>query len=80
METGTLKWFNTEKGYGFIKPDTGEDDVFVHISALDSGINLNNLEDKKSGKGPRVSYELREERGRDGREKKSAINLKLLKD
>jgi CspA family cold shock protein len=66
MATGTVKWFNTQKGYGFIQPDDGSRDVFVHISAVEqSGIgNLN--------EGQKLSYEL--ERGNQG--KTSAVNLK----
>lgn len=60
MATGTVKWFNTTKGFGFIEPDTGGKDVFVHISAvqrsgmhgLDEGqkVNYEVVEDKRSGK------------------------------
>ena len=65
--TGTVRWFNTMKGYGFIQPDGGGDDVFVHISALErSGIS--HLPD-----GQRVSFELMTSRG-----KTSATNIKLL--
>jgi len=65
---GTVKFFNTTKGFGFIQPDTGGKDAFVHISAVErSGISSLN-------EGQKVSYEL--ERGRDGKE--SATNLKLL--
>ncbi|RYE05762.1 MAG: cold-shock protein [Rickettsiaceae bacterium] len=68
MATGTVKWFNVNKGFGFIKPDEGRDDVFVHISAVERA-GLNSLkEDQKLG------YEL--ENGRDG--KVSAIDLKLI--
>ena len=65
---GTVKFFNTTKGFGFIQPDTGGKDAFVHISAVErSGFSSLN-------EGQKVSYEL--ERGRDGKE--SATNLKLL--
>jgi CspA family cold shock protein len=65
---GTVKFFNTTKGFGFIQPDTGGKDAFVHISAVErAGISSLN-------EGQKVSYDL--ERGRDGKE--SATNLKLL--
>lgn len=67
MSTGTVKWFNGTKGFGFIAPDEGGDDVFVHITALqDAGID--NLDD-----GQKVSYEIAENRGRE-----SAVELKLV--
>ena len=67
MATGTVKWFSLTKGYGFIQPEGGDKDVFVHISSLErSGIN--NLNE-----GQRVDYELETNKG-----KTSAINLKLL--
>ncbi|WP_121063978.1 cold-shock protein [Chachezhania antarctica] len=59
MPTGTVKWFNTTKGYGFIAPDEGGKDVFVHISAVERS-GLTGLADNQ-----KVSYELRD--GRDGR-------------
>ncbi|MFV0359484.1 cold-shock protein [Tropicimonas sp.] len=59
MPTGTVKWFNTTKGYGFIAPDEGGKDVFVHISAVERA-GMTGLADNM-----KVSYELRE--GRDGR-------------
>ena len=68
MPTGTVKWFNTTKGYGFIAPDGGEKDVFVHISAVERA-GLTGLNDNQ-----KVSYEL--EAGRDGKE--SAGDLRLL--
>ena len=68
MATGTVKWFNTTKGYGFIAPEGGGKDVFVHISAVERS-GLTGLKDNQ-----KVSYEL--SAGRDGRE--SAIELKLL--
>ncbi len=67
MATGTVKWFNTTKGYGFIQPEDGGKDVFVHVSAVErSGIGSLN-------EGQRVSYELERDR-RSGKE--SAVNLK----
>jgi CspA family cold shock protein len=59
MATGTVKWFNTEKGYGFIAPDEGGKDVFVHITAVQRA-GLPGLQDNQ-----KVSYELQS--GRDGR-------------
>lgn len=59
MPTGTVKWFNTTKGYGFIAPDDGGKDVFVHISAVERA-GLTGLADDM-----KVQYELSE--GRDGR-------------
>jgi CspA family cold shock protein len=68
MSTGTVKWFNAQKGFGFIQPDEGGQDVFVHISAVErSGIN--NPEE-----GQKLSYEL--ERDRKGRV--SAANLRAV--
>ena len=68
MINGTVKFFNSTKGFGFIQPDTGSKDAFVHISALErSGI-------ATLSEGQKVSYEL--ETGRDG--KVSATNLQLL--
>jgi len=60
MPTGTVKWFNTTKGYGFIAPDDGGKDVFVHISAVERS-GLTGLADNQ-----KVSFELLE--GRDGRQ------------
>lgn len=65
MSTGTVKWFNGQKGYGFIQPDDGSKDVFVHISAVERA-GLNGLNE-----GQKVTYEL--ERGQQG--KVSAGNL-----
>ena len=68
MSTGTVKWFNTQKGYGFIQPDEGGNDVFVHISAVErSGL-------RGLNEGQKVSYELQADR-RTG--KTSAVNLQL---
>lgn len=68
MATGTVKWFNGQKGYGFIQPDEGGADVFVHISAVQRA-GLNDLRE-----GEQVSYELATDR-RTG--KQSADQLKL---
>jgi CspA family cold shock protein len=68
METGTVKWFNSQKGFGFIQPDAGGPDVFVHISAVERS-GLNGLND-----GQKISYDLVPDR-RTG--KTSAENLKL---
>jgi CspA family cold shock protein len=68
MASGTVKWFNTTKGFGFIAPDDGGNDIFVHISAVERS-GLTGLADNQ-----KVSYEL--QAGRDGRE--SAVDLALL--
>ena len=68
MPTGTVKWFNTTKGYGFIAPDDGGKDIFVHISAVERA-GMTGLADNM-----KIEYELRE--GRDGR--MSASELKAL--
>ena len=68
MPTGTVKWFNTTKGYGFIAPDDGGKDVFVHISAVERA-GMTGLADNQ-----KVSYTMIE--GRDGRQ--SAGDLKEL--
>ena len=67
MSTGSVKWFNPVKGYGFIQSDQGGSDVFVHISALEQA-SINTLNE-----GQKVSFEVTTERG-----KASAANLKLI--
>lgn len=64
MATGTVKWFNTTKGYGFIQPDGGGKDVFVHVSAVERA-GLRSLQE-----GQKVTFDLATERGRT-----SAVNL-----
>ncbi len=68
MANGTVKWFNSTKGFGFIQPDTGGKDVFVHISAVERA-GLTGLADNQ-----KVTFDL--EAGRDGRE--SATNIALV--
>jgi len=66
MDTGTVKWFNSQKGFGFIQPESGGNDVFVHISAVErAGMGTLN-------EGQTVEYELVTNRG-----KTSAENLKV---
>ncbi len=68
MARGTVKWFNTDKGYGFIAPEAGGGDVFVHITAVQRA-GLDTLRD-----GQKVSFEL--ETGRNG--KTSAVDLQAI--
>jgi CspA family cold shock protein len=69
MPIGTVKWFNTQKGYGFIQPENGDKDVFVHISAVErSGLGSLN-------EGQKVRYELERDQ-RSG--KMSATNLQAV--
>lgn len=66
MATGTVKWFNTTKGYGFITPDAGGADIFVHISAVQAA-GLRGLQENQ-----KVSYDLQEDKAKG---KTSAVNL-----
>ncbi len=65
MATGTVKWFNAQKGYGFIQPSDGSKDVFVHVTAVERA-GLHTLSE-----GQRVSYDIQMDRG-----KPAAVNLK----
>jgi cold shock protein len=66
MATGTVKWFNAQKGFGFIQPSDGSKDVFVHISAVERA-GISNL-----AEGQKISFDI--EAGRQG--KSSAVNLR----
>jgi CspA family cold shock protein len=68
MASGTVKWFNAQKGYGFIQPDQGGKDVFVHISAVERA-GLSSL-----AEGQKVNYEIARDRG-----KEAAANLALVR-
>jgi len=68
MVTGTVKWFNSQKGYGFIQPDSGGKDVFVHVSAVERA-GLGSLNE-----GQKVKFEVVANRG-----KESADNLQLVR-
>jgi CspA family cold shock protein len=67
MTQGTVKWFNSQKGFGFIQPDDGGKDVFVHISAVERA-GMNNLNE-----GQKVSFDVVAERG-----KSAAANLRTV--
>jgi cold shock protein len=68
MQTGIVKWFNSTKGYGFITPDQGGQDVFLHISAVERA-GMGNV-----AEGQKLQYEL--EKGRNG--KTAAVNIKAI--
>ena len=67
MANGTVKWFNTNKGYGFIQPDNGDKDIFIHISAVEKAGLKTLLENQK------VSFEINQDKGRS-----SAANIKVI--
>jgi CspA family cold shock protein len=66
-KTGTVKWFNPDKGYGFIAPDDGKKDVFIHISALNAA-GLDNLDENQ-----KIKFEITSSQG-----KESAANIELV--
>lgn len=68
MQNGTVKWYNSSKGFGFIQPDDGGNDVFVHISAVERA-GINDLPE-----GSKISYDIEVDQRRG---KSSAVNLKL---
>tara|TARA_B100000927_G_C16138753_1_gene338453 strand:+ start:226 stop:432 length:207 start_codon:yes stop_codon:yes gene_type:complete len=67
MVNGTVKWFNTNKGYGFIEPDDGGKDVFIHISAVEKSGLKTLLENQK------ITFEVNQDKGRS-----SAANIKIV--
>ena len=67
MLNGTVKWFNTNKGYGFIEPDDGGKDVFIHISAVEKSGLKTLLENQK------ITFEINQDKGRS-----SAANIKIV--
>ena len=67
MKKGTVKWFNSSKGYGFVEPSDESRDVFLHISALDAA-GISNLRE-----GQKISFDIEEHKG-----KISAINIRLI--
>jgi CspA family cold shock protein len=67
MAIGTVKWFNAQKGFGFIQPEDGSKDVFVHVSAVERA-GIGSLRE-----GQKISYEVQQDRG-----KSSAGNLKIV--
>jgi len=67
MATGTVKWFNSQKGYGFVVPDEGGKDVFLHITALEK-IGMKHIDE-----GAKISYELKTDKGRT-----SADNIAVM--
>lgn len=67
MVNGTVKWFNTNKGYGFIEPDDGGKDVFIHISAVEKSGLKTLLENQK------ITFEINQDKGRS-----SAANIKIV--
>lgn len=67
MGKGTVKWFNAQKGFGFIQPQDASKDVFVHISALERA----GIDDLREGQ--KVSYDVEQDRG-----KPAAVNLKMV--
>tara|TARA_B100000131_G_C18050453_1_gene586225 strand:+ start:123 stop:335 length:213 start_codon:yes stop_codon:yes gene_type:complete len=70
MATGTVKWFNPRKGYGFIEPEEGDNDVFVHISAVQkSGLD-------KLTEGQKIEYDLEEQKNG----KSAAENIKVVEE